>query len=132
MLGIENITNSIKNLFNTTLRKPASIIPGIIMLCSLAKRPGLSTLISYGKIIQEMAKEGIPTDTLPDGTPNMMNKMVYAVVKETFRALKEDVNIQVVLPPGSINIVATGGNAGGPVTVAGASINIGSGNAMIQ
>ena len=81
MLGIENITNSIKNLFDTKLRKAANIIPGIIMLCSLAKRPGLSALISFGNIIQEMAKEGIPTDTLPDGTPNMMNKMVYAVVK---------------------------------------------------
>lgn len=132
MIGIESVTNSIKNLFNTTLRKPASIIPGIIMLCSLAKRPGLSTLISYGKIIQELSKCGMPTNPLPDGSANMMNKMVYSIVNEVYRALKEDVNIQVVLPPGSINIVATGGNAGGPVTVAGASINIGSGNAMIQ
>jgi hypothetical protein len=65
MLGIENITNSIKNLFDTKLRKAANIIPGIIMLCSLAKRPGLSALISFGNIIQEMAKEGIPTDTFP-------------------------------------------------------------------
>ena len=132
MLGIENITNSIKNLFDTKLRKAANIIPGIIMLCSLAKRPGLSALISFGNIIQEMAKEGIPTDNLPDGTPNMMNKMVYAVVKETFRALKEDANIQVALGPGSVNIVATGGNAGGPVTVTGPNINIATGNALLQ
>ena len=102
------------------------------MLCSLAKRPGLSALISFGNIIQEMSKEGMPTETLPDGTPNMMNKMVYAVVKETFRALKEDANIQVALAPGSVNIVATGGNSGGPVTVTGPNINIATGHALIQ
>ena len=40
MIGIQNITDSIKKLFDTTLRKPANIIPGIIMLCSLSKSPG--------------------------------------------------------------------------------------------
>lgn len=132
MLGIESITNSIKELFDGKLRKAANIIPGIIMLCSLAKRPGLSALISFGNIIQEISKQGMPTDTLPDGTPNMMNKMVYAIVKETFRALKEDANIQVALGPGTINVVATGGNAGGPVTVTGPNINVVTGNALMQ
>lgn len=108
MIGIENIANSIKNLFDTTLRKPASIIPGIIMLCSLARRPGLSCLVSFGNIIQELEKQGMPTDVLPDGTPNMMNKMVKSVVCEVFRAIKEDANIQVAIAPGSVNIVATG------------------------
>lgn len=108
MLGIESVTNAIRDLFNNKLRKAANVIPGIIMLCSLAKRPGLSTLISFGNIIQEISKEGIPTEPLPDGTPNMMNKMIHAVIKETFRALKEDANIQVAIAPGSINVVATG------------------------
>lgn len=132
MLGIESVTNAIRDLFNNKLRKAANVIPGIIMLCSLAKRPGLSTLISFGNIIQEISKEGIPTEPLPDGTPNMMNKMIHAVIKETFRALKEDANIQVAIAPGSINVVATGGNAGGPVTVTGPNINIATGNALLQ
>ena len=122
MLGLETITNSIKNLFNSSLRSPAKIIPGIILICSLARRPGLSCLISFGNIIQEMDKNGIPTDNLPDGTPNLMNKMVKSVVCEVFRALKEDANIQVGIAPGTVNIMATGGNAGGPVTVLGLSL----------
>lgn len=132
MLGLETITNSIKNLFNSSLRNPAKIIPGIILICSLARRPGLSCLISFGNIIQEMDKNGIPTDNLPDGTPNLMNKMVKSVVCEVFRALKEDANIQVGIAPGTVNIMATGGNAGGPVTVLGSNINVATGNALLQ
>lgn len=108
MLGIESITSSIRNLFDNKLRTAANIIPGIIMICALAKRPGLSCLISFGNIVQEMEKEGMPTGPLPDGTPNLMNKMVKSVVCEVFRAMKEDANIQVALAPGSVNIVATG------------------------
>lgn len=132
MLGLETITNSIKNLFNSSLRSPAKIIPGIILICSLSRRPGLSCLISFGNIIQEMDKNGIPTDNLPDGTPNLMNKMVKSVVCEVFRALKEDANIQVGIAPGTVNIMATGGNAGGPVTVLGSNINVATGNALLQ
>lgn len=132
MLGIESVTNAIRDLFDNKLRSAATIIPGIIMICSLAKRPGLSCLISFGNIVQELEKSGMPTGPLPDGTPNMMNKMVHHVVCEVFRALKEDANIQVALPPGSVNIVATGGNSGGPVTVMGPNINVATGNALLQ
>jgi hypothetical protein len=132
MIGIEQVSNSIKRLFDTTLRKPASIIPGIIMLCSLAKRPGLSPLISFGRIIQGIEKQGIPTEPLPDGSPNLMNIMMKEIVSETYRAIKEDMNIQVCLAPGTINVVATGGNAGGPVTVTGPNINVVTGNALAQ
>jgi hypothetical protein len=97
MMDIKNIADSIKKLFDTTLRKPANIIPGIIMLCSLAKRPGLSALISFSNIVQELAKQGIPTEPLPDGTPNIMNKLIYSVVKETYRAIKEDSNVQIIV-----------------------------------
>ena len=92
MLGLETITKSIKDLFNTKLRKPASVIPAIMMICSLAKRPGLSCLISYGNIVQELEKAGIPTEPLPDGTPNLMNTMIKNVVCEVYRAMKEDTN----------------------------------------
>lgn len=108
MLGVESVTNAIRDLFNNKLRKAANVIPGIIMICSLAKRPGLSCMLSFGNIIQEMEKDGIPTVPLPDGSPNLMNKMVHHIVCETFRALKEDANIQVAIAPGSINVVATG------------------------
>jgi hypothetical protein len=61
-----------------------------------------------------------------------MNKLVMSVVCETFRALKEDANIQVAMAPGSINVTATGGNAGGPVVCNGPNINYATGRALLQ
>lgn len=117
MIGIESITNSIKNLLNSTLRTPAKIIPGIILICSLARRPGLSCLISFGNVVQDISKQGLFTDKLPSGASNKMNAFAKAIICEVFRSLKEDANIQVALPIGSISFVGTGANAGGPVTV---------------
>ena len=132
MIGIESITKAFQNLFDSNMRKPATPISAMILACSLSKRPGMSVVVSTSNIINELSKQGFPPEDLPDGTPNMMNKLIYSVVKETYRAIKEDSNVQVAIAPGSINIVATGGNAGGPVTVTGPNINIASGKALIQ
>ena len=75
MIGIEGIISSIKNFFETNLRNPAPFISGIILICGLARRPGLSCILSTGNILQEISKRGIPTDDLPDGSPNLMNQM---------------------------------------------------------
>ena len=132
MLGIKEITSSFKDLFSSSLRSPANIISGIIMICGLAKRPGLSCIISTGNIIQEISKKGIPTDDLPDGSPNLMNQLIASVVCETFRALKEDADIQVSFAPGSINVVTNGGNAGGPLVGTGPNVNYATGRGLLQ
>lgn len=46
----------------------------------------------------------------------------YNIVKSVVEALREDGVIQVSIPANSIIIQATGGNAGGPVTVVGTNI----------
>lgn len=132
MLGLDSVIKSLKNMFETNLRKPANLIPTIILICGLARRPGLSCILSTGNIIQDISKKGIPTDDLPDGNPNLMNQLISAVVCETYRAIKEDANVQVAFAPGSINVMATGGNAGGPVTCVGPNINFAAGKALIQ
>ena len=131
MLGISQISQSFKNLFNG-FRKPATIIPSIIMLCAMARRPGLSCMVSTSNIIQDIAKRGCPTSELPDGSKNLMNEMIAAIVCEIVRAMKEDANIQIAFPPGVFTINATGGNAGGPVTVTGTNITPGSGVGLLQ
>lgn len=132
MLGIETVTNAIKNAFETTMREPAKIIPGIIMLCSLAKRPGLSALVSFANITQELSNNGIPTDPLPDGSPNLMLKFLYATVNEVYRALKEDANIQIVTPPGATKVMVSGGNAGGPFVAYGQNVTLATGQGVLQ
>jgi hypothetical protein len=129
-MGIEQICDAIRNLFDK-IRPAAAAIPGIIMVCSLLKRPGLSVMVSAGNIIKRQSEFGAPTGMAPDGTPNMMNGLIVTIVDEVYRALREDANIQVAYGPGTINVTATGANSGGPVTVVGANINYGKGVAQM-
>ena len=132
MIGIKQVVGSIKDMFSGSLRNPAKMISGIILICGLMRRPGLSRIISTGNILQDISGRGIPTDKLPDGSPNLMNQVVSSVVGEIFRALKEDADIQVAIAPGSINVITTGGNAGGPVTCTGSNINFPVGKGLMQ
>jgi hypothetical protein len=110
MATIENICKNIQSFLKST-RSPAPIIPQILMSCSLMKRPGLSCLESSSRIIASQAEFGAPTaDKFPDGTPNMMNKLIKNIVCEVYRAIKEDMNIQVVIPPGSLPLSNGGTN----------------------
>lgn len=119
-------------MFDSALRKPANVISGIVLACALAKRPGLSCLLSFGNVVQDISKKGIPTTALPDGTPNLMNQMINSIICEVYRAIKEDANIQVAFPPGAINVVANGANGGGPVVATGPNINYATGNGLMQ
>lgn len=125
MLGIEHITKTFQNLFDSNMRKPAKAIAAIILACSLAKRPGLSVALSTSNIIDELSKQGMPTGPLPDGTPNYMNKVVHTVVKEVYRAIHFDMVIQGAIKPGEMSITTSGANSGGPVIGQGTNINYG-------
>lgn len=131
MLGISQIGQSFKTVFSG-LRKPANIIPSIIMLCAMVRRPGLSCMVSTSNIIQDVAKRGCPTGDLPDGSKNLMNELIASIVCEIIRAMKEDSNIQIGFSPGAFTINATGGNAGGPINVTGTNITPGRGVGLIQ
>ena len=131
MLGISQISQSFKNVFNTW-RKPATIIPTIIMLCAMVRRPGLSCMVSTSNIIQDIAKRGCPTGDLPDGSKNLMNETIAAIICEVYRSMKEDANIQIGFAPGAFTINATGGNAGGPINVTGTNITPGVGVGLLQ
>lgn len=128
---IQKICQSIENLM-TSIRPPANIIPGIIMICSLAKRPGLSTIISVGNIITDLAQKGFKTSKNPDGSANRTNLLVESVVSEVYRALKNDMNTQVAFEPGSMAFTGTGTNSGGPVIVNGVNTTFGQGYAVHQ
>jgi nucleoid DNA-binding protein len=59
---IENIVNKIKSALNSA-RPKAMNIPGIFMLCSLAKRPGLSVSVSTAITVSKLKVLGFPTGT---------------------------------------------------------------------
>lgn len=132
MIGISEVVKSIKDVFEGGFRSPANVISSLILICSLAKRPGLSAILSTSKVLQALSQRGLPTEDLPDGTKNMMNQVIYETMNEAFRAIREDMNIQVGLEPGSISVTAMGGNAGGPIVVKGMNDRPVHGNALAQ
>lgn len=122
-MGIIELCQTIQNTITNYTRKPFMALSGLIMVCSLAKRPGLSTILSTANIIKNIAAEGIKTDQMDDGERNFLNVYTKAVVSEIFRALQDDANVQIALGPGAMMSVGTGGNAGGPVVVTSNNVN---------
>ena len=122
-MNVKQICQTIKNVAEKATRVALPSIPAIVMLCSLGKRPGLSTIVSVINIVQAFKKKGIPTEANEDGSPNLNVQMAYIIVDEIFRALREDANVQGAGAPGNINIEATGTNSGGPLVALGSNTN---------
>lgn len=130
MISTKKICESIENIFKAN-KQPAKLLPLIIMSSSLLKRPGLSAMESSARVIASQSDFGAPTAAqFSDGTDNKMNKLIYSIISEIYRALQIDANIQVVIPPGSITSIGQGENAGGPMVVTSTN-NIGRAAAQI-
>lgn len=130
-MGIKEICGMLKAAMEKYSRAPFQAISGLIMVCSLAKRPGLSAILSTARIINEINKNGINTGPMEDGSPNQLDIVVHEITKEIYRALREDANIQTAMGPGSFTTLGQGANAGGPVVITSTIINYAKGVAMI-
>jgi len=130
-MGIKEICNTLQTLLDNYSRKPFQAISGLIMICSLSKRPGLSPILSTANIIKNVAARGINTAPMEDGSPNQLNIVINEITKEVFRAMREDANIQTAFGPGSITTLGNGANAGGPVVVTSKIMNYAKGVAAI-
>lgn len=104
-MGIQQICTSIKNLFTGT-RPAFPDLPGILIVCSMNKRPGLSTVQSTSNIVNSLSKLGIPTGIMPDGSANLTVGFTFASTQEYQRMIKEDLKSQGAIQPGSENIIA--------------------------
>ena len=130
-MNITSITSIIKALFRK-VRGPAPQIPPMLMALGGPQRPGLSTVVSVGNIVKAMNKHGIPTGPAEDGDENKSLVVIIAIVEEIYRALHQDANTQIAIPPGAINVFTSGKNIGGPMISRGSNINYANGTAIIQ
>ena len=78
-------------------------------------RPGESWMDVTAKIAKDMENIGIPIGPNPDGTPNMIMALVSSIVRNLIHSRKFDGVNYAIIPKGSLQIISTGGNAGGPV-----------------
>ena len=123
-MGISQICETVRNYFSN-VRAPFPQLSRILLVCSMIRRPGLSVIQSVANITKDLNKLGIPTGSMPDGSPNLTIAFAFASTKETYRAIKKDMSIQVGIQPGSVTVIGTGANAGGPVAIRGTVIDPG-------
>lgn len=102
------------NLFNK-MKTPAMVLPKYLLLCSAMQRPGESCMDVCANIIKDLDKMGIPTGPNPDGTPNLIVATACSIAKNLIHSRKFDGVTHSIIPKGALQIIATGGNAGGPV-----------------
>jgi hypothetical protein len=130
MVTIQSICDAITN-FMDKYRHPFPQLSRALLVCSVPKRPGLSTIYSVSNIVKDLNKLGIPTGPMPDGTPNLTVAFVYATTKEIYRAMKKDAAVQSGFQPGTVSFFGTGANAGGPVEIYGTNLTFGDGHGTI-
>ena len=130
-MGIEQICKTIENFFSN-VRPPFPQMSRLLLVCSMIRRPGLSTIQSVANITKDLNKLGIPTGTMPDGSANLTVAFTFANTKEIYRGLKNDASIQVGFQPGTLTLTAFGANGGGPMTVQGTNTSTGQGFGNIK
>jgi len=112
---------------------PATPIPPPLNLIGASLKPGMSGRNLAADIISEMESElGIPmSDIVTFGEPNAAAGAIFSMAKNTVGHIQENASVQGAFGPASINIVATGANAGGTVVVNGTNLGITSFNSSI-
>lgn len=113
---IETIAKKIETMFNA-VRKPLTLLPPILLLCEIFRRPGLSCIALTSSIIKELEKVGIPTGANADGTPNLTNLLVKSISSCIIEELQNNAVVEGVIAPGQLISFGIGANAAGPVPV---------------
>ena len=108
------LPDAIDKMFDNR-KRVEDIADGLMLVCALADRPGLSQLISTSYITKVLNELGIPTGPGPDGSPNLIVKAISAIVGEVFRAITFDAKTLGAAEIGSLGVESMGANAGGPV-----------------
>jgi hypothetical protein len=124
-----SVLNSLLSLFKLPFTRTRRL-PSPLILSSTV-RPGLSPSKIAARIIQRQSEAGIPVGPLPSGEISPDEIMERIRVEELIKALTSEAVVDVAIQPGTV-IQGTGGNAGGPVQVAGTVVGISSGNAIIR
>ena len=125
----KSILNSLLKLFKLPPSRSQGM-PTPLILASTA-RPGLSPTKISARIIQRQSEAGIPVGPLPSGETSPDEIMERIRIEEIINALTTEAVVDVAIKAGTI-IQGTGGNAGGPVQIAGTVLGIAAGNAIMR
>lgn len=123
-----SILKSLLNLFKLSSNTSLGSVPSQIVLASQCG--GFNASEIAAKIIKRQADAGIPVGPLPSGEISPDEIMERIRVEEMVEAISTKLVMNVAIEPGTI-IQGTGGNAGGPVQVAGTVVGTAKGKAVV-
>jgi hypothetical protein len=116
MSWITSIAQGIEKAFSG-IRPALKMIPPLLLICELYRRPGLSAIALTSAIIRRLPEAGIETGVNADGSPNKINGFVRIISEEIVKEFKDNARVTSVIEPGIIMSIGTGSNSGGPVVV---------------
>lgn len=90
------------------------------ILLGVQLREGLSSIDLASKIIERKKALGIDIGPLPSGAENIDLMMEVIRIEEIVDAIKTKMKVEAAFPPG-VPITGSGGNAGGPMVIQGAT-----------
>ena len=95
---IDDILNLL-NLLNSAFNKGNRIPTPLLFLTQML--PGFSAERASLNVIEELQSLGIPTGALPDGSPNLMNQFMTAILKGSDKEESENgtIDATVLVPP---------------------------------
>jgi hypothetical protein len=129
-MKIEEIVKTLNKAVDIKVGGGTPMIPPPLVLGSQS-REGMSALKITKAVLAKKSELGLPTGNFEDGTANYDDIIIYEIVSQILKAIREDANIQVVIPAGTA-LTGTGGNTGGPVQIVGMTTAITTGGAIIQ
>jgi hypothetical protein len=71
----------------------------LFVLALSGSLPGISETRMFANVIEEMEKSGLPTDDLPDGSPNLMLQSILSQIKGAKKEQDENGVTEVYIPP---------------------------------
>lgn len=120
--SISKVLDILSGAFNIT-RNPSPTIPPFLLLVGAELKPGMSGRELSANIISRMESDGgIPMGDIFGDGPNAISSAMLIQAQEQVSHIQQKASVQTVIKPGSIQITAAGGNAGGPVVVQGSNI----------
>jgi hypothetical protein len=123
-----SILKALLKLFKLSPNNLGGSIPAQALLGSQCG--GFNASEIAAKIIKRQADAGIPVGPLPSGEISPDEIMERIRVEEMVEAISTKLVMSVAIEPGTV-IQGTGGNAGGPVQVAGTIVGVAKGKAMV-
>jgi len=124
-IGIAGALVTIALLLKKAFKTPKKLPPisKEEILIGVKFREGLSSIDIASRIIERKKEIGINITPLPSGAENVDLKMEVIRIEEIVNALLTKMKVEGTVAPG-VPVTATGGNAGGPIVVQGATTQI--------